>query len=238
MNWTKAKTILIIALLVTNIFLIGSYQQRHNSAANDLTNEDILIQMLGERGIDLETSVPKGKTAVPLLQGAYVDIAPEDVEALINSQSVISAGDSDENFTEASEEFITYLGLMCDSLTLKSVFRKDGRVWVNFENRVNGLEVTGNYMICTFQGKRLVNFAYSWLMPTTVSGRKAELVSAATALMSLDNDGEPTKITDIKLVYWIPDTRDVNVDSAISDTAFPTWRVTTEGGKTQYIEAV
>ena len=237
MDWTKAKTILIVALLATNIFLLGSHAWRH-SAAGEPENEAALLQLLSSRNITLSVEVPKSQKPMPILQGEYVSIGDEDIRALMGSQKEVSGSD-DEDYAKAAEDFITYLGMMDDSLRVKSVEQSGDRAEVVFESKIGPVEVAGNFMKCTFEGGKICDFDYHWLKSTGLTQRKAELISAAAALLTLENEGgDAMEITGINLVYRVPENAEEGYEGTVSDTAFPTWEICTAAGEKIYVEAV
>lgn len=239
MNWSKAKTILIIALIVTNIFLLTSHLMRHQEMS-EVTNKAALSQILAERGVRLETDLPMSRGELPVVQGEYLSLDDEDVQALIETQTQTISEESDEAYREEAEEFLTYLGVMEENVTFESVKgQTGGDVRVRFVNTIGGLDVAGNYMDCYFRRGRIERFEYFWLKPTNISQRRMETISAATALMTADYEqAVGMQIWDVQMVYWVPDTQEMEIDSAISDTAFPAWQITTSAGEKIYVEAV
>lgn len=238
MDWTKAKTILIIALLATNLFLLGSHAMRHGGVGDE-ENGAALLQILASRNIMLEVEVPKNHKPMPILQGEYVDASDEEVEALIEGSRKNEPCESRDDYIKAAEDFITYLGMMDESVALTDVTEEKGKTQVLFESRIGPVEVAGNYMQCTFENGRISGFKYRWLKAAGMSQRKANIISAAAALLTLENtEGKEIRITGINLVYHVPENSDVDYGSAVSDTAFPTWEICTGDGERIYVEAV
>lgn len=74
MDWSKAKNILIIAFIITNIFLFYNVYKNMNENnffyINDETVEDVK-KILEERNIFIETEVPKKVPSLPILKVKY-----------------------------------------------------------------------------------------------------------------------------------------------------------------------
>ena len=84
MDWTKAKTILIIALIITDIFLIATYVQKDDNG--ELRNEKALLSVLEENQIFIGIErIPEKHEDMPTLSAEYRSVTQEEVEALIES---------------------------------------------------------------------------------------------------------------------------------------------------------
>lgn len=243
MDWTKAKTILIIALLATNIFLIASHASRH-SGSEQTTNDAALLQILASRNIEVATEIPTAHPNMRILHGEYTSVSNEEISAMIAAQDEsVTYEDGDKACFEAAAGFLEQLGLFDDDVAedrqanLPESAAAD--YVVTFRNEVEGVTVAGNYMNVYFREGKVSGLQYRWLDRTELSQRKVETIPAAVALMSVENaDTEtPMVITDIRMVYWIP-TTSIEIGEAVSDTAFPAWRFSVEGQKDIYIEAI
>jgi len=220
MDWTKAKTILIIALIITDIFLIATYGGKHNTEESG--NEEALAAVLKSSNI-------------------YVD-----AEKIPKKHRSKSEDESDKAYIEAAGDFISYLGMNSEYISDAQIVRKPAdrenggeTVKVVFGCEVDKLKLDGSFMVCTFTGGEIVGFDSYWLEPGEFSAKKQETISAAAALISYMAEKEGTeevRISDIELVYWV---NSASYDSmeAVTDTALPTWRITFENGESVYIEA-
>lgn len=70
MDWNKAKTILIIAFIVLDVFLIGQVIQRGRTSG-EVVDERQVIEALNQAGIFVEGDIPKEETRKPLLEVTY-----------------------------------------------------------------------------------------------------------------------------------------------------------------------
>ena len=259
MDWTKAKTILIIALIVTDIFLIATYGSKYNT--EETRNEEALAAVLEGNNIYVDAQkIPRKHRSMPALSVEYKGVAEEDIAALIESTDIRAAGGSDEAYIEAASDFISYLGMQSEYISEAKVVRAqdDGSgddssetkadksaegggdtVKVVFGCEVDKLKLDGSFMICTFTGEEITGFDSYWLEPGGFSAKKQETISAAAALiayMSEKEGDEEVHISEIELVYWV---NSASYDSmeAVTDTALPTWRITFASGKPAYVEA-
>ncbi|WP_077074739.1 two-component system regulatory protein YycI [Aedoeadaptatus urinae] len=82
MNWEKAKTVLIVALLITDVFLAGvlymdrrRVEPQENAAAFHRETKE----MLADAGIKVEAEIPKDGETLPVLDVAFETETPEDL---------------------------------------------------------------------------------------------------------------------------------------------------------------
>jgi regulatory protein YycI of two-component signal transduction system YycFG len=236
MDWTKAKTILIIALIATNVFLIYSLLDRH-SDRGEMTNEEVILQLMEQRNIELEVDIPRLHPSLRIIQGEYLSVDREEIAALAQEMPTATS-----DYEGVAEGFLEYLGILDDETVYEETeLFEDGDIdaSVRFKNEVEGLQIAENYIEVYFKDGRITDMNYHWLDDVEVSPRKIETMSAAVALMSLVNQqpGAKMTITGIELVYWVPDT-DMELGETVSDTAFPTWEITLSSGEKKYVGAV
>ncbi len=88
MNWNKAKTILIIAFVILNLFLFYEVQEANNESYEGLSDEFInhVENKLLEKNIHIETEVPKEIFRRPLLEAEYYLVTEEDVIKYIGEE--------------------------------------------------------------------------------------------------------------------------------------------------------
>ena len=126
MDWTKAKTILIIALIVTDIFLIATYGSKYN--AEETGNEEALAAVLEGNNIYVDAQkIPRKHRSMPALSVEYKGVAEEDIAALIESTDIRAAGGSDEAYIEAASDFISYLGMQSEYISEEGCARAGWR---------------------------------------------------------------------------------------------------------------
>lgn len=68
MNWSRAKTILIIALVITNVFLLSVYHKNAKADADRIAESTAsAIEYLESRGIEIDCEVPKNIETMPVI---------------------------------------------------------------------------------------------------------------------------------------------------------------------------
>lgn len=117
MDWTKAKTILIIALLITNIIIAYSYNQKLQEAEAQQIEQAISTrEFLAQMGIEVETEIPAKPLKKPVLfvrfelleQGVqaepvyYEDMSVEASDYNGNKIVPISYGETKRDLASAS----------------------------------------------------------------------------------------------------------------------------------------
>ncbi len=263
MDWSKAKTILIIALLLTNIFLIFTYGNLDKKENPGSIDEATLISLLADRGVELDMAIPNKARAMQLLSVEVVHVPKEDVSALLGSEgsgelfdieTIVGghrAGDIGDPevikaYADRSKNFITALGLMTDSVVFDKINTQNTGntdVAIRFKTMAGNFRVEESYMECIFRDGRLVDFNSKWLIPASYSRKKVQVMDPAVALLSLVSDGDvekaqggTVKVDNMELIYWLDD-RSADIDQAVKDTAFPTWKITYNGDSVKYFNA-
>lgn len=75
MDWSKAKSVLIVALIVTNIFLVFSARKVIFGEGHDYANindfADYAVSFLEERGLEIEVEIPSSTVFMPTITVEY-----------------------------------------------------------------------------------------------------------------------------------------------------------------------
>ena len=84
MDWSKAKSVLIIAFIITNIFLIyhiekDMFDQDALSARSENKIKEV-VQILQERGIEVKADVPMDVLELPVLDVQYITYDEKSIE--------------------------------------------------------------------------------------------------------------------------------------------------------------
>ena len=110
MDWTKAKTILIVALLATNLFLILTYGLDRLEPERE--KRDALLTILENNQIALEGEIPGTPGKIPLLYVEYSGITREILQEQIRKKSYRTpAGKTgEEEIVKAGENIIRDMG--------------------------------------------------------------------------------------------------------------------------------
>lgn len=240
MDWTKAKSILIVALIVTNLVLVGAYLLQNLSLENEEEMQDGTIKLLAAKNIYLKTEIPEEQPGMPKLTVQFDTINEDDVNELIASQaSLPEAEQSDENLIAITTQFIKDCGLMTENVTFHSIERSGDEIKVTYKNYIENVAIEESYILCTLKGGKIVEFRRFWLDPVEVSNSEKEVMPARAALIKFmsENAGvDPIYIQNISLVFWL-DTSAFNAESPVTDTAFPAWKILYNDNKVQYVTA-
>ncbi|NLY70594.1 MAG: hypothetical protein GX076_02770 [Clostridiales bacterium] len=241
MNWTKAKTILIIALLITNIFLLVTYKAVQDN--NEQTEEDLLMEtiaLLESKNIYVKNSLPTKHDKMPVLIVEHDRIDSHELQRYIWEQTPLDESKrSREGSIRYAEDFLKRCGLWGSNVELDKVEEVDGKTLVHFKNVFNGIRIEKSYIICTIEEGKITEVERSWLNPVEFGRTKKETMSASAALiilMSEKHELESILVEDMEMVYWLEET-DYESQTTISDTAFPAWKITYNGGQTKYVPA-
>jgi regulatory protein YycI of two-component signal transduction system YycFG len=241
MDWTKAKNILIVALIVTNLVLVATYLIQNSRLEDDEKEmQDVIIKLLEDKNIFVETDIPDEHPRMPKLT---VQFDKED-EAVINAQlarqeALTASEQTDENLIAMTSGFIERCGLMTENTVFGDIDRTGNEIRVTYKNQLNGIDIEDSYMICTIRDGRITDFERYWLDPVEVNDIEKEVIPARAALirfMSEKADGEKIRVQDISLVYWL-DPSVFDAESPITDTAFPAWKITYNQGEIHHIMA-
>lgn len=242
MDWTKAKTILIVALIATNLVLIATYLYQNNGfKSDDQELQDVTIKLLESKGIYVdETKIPKEHPRMAKLTVEF-DKMNEDVinEQLENQKPLTLNRLTDKKLKEITAAFIKNCNLMTDNVTFDSIERTEKGIRVTYKNYIDGIAIEDSYIICTITNGKITDVKRYWLNPVEISENKKEVISAAAALikfMSENKTEEKKYVQDISLVYYL-DSSSFDVESPVSDTAFPSWKITFNRGRIQYVPA-
>jgi len=241
MDLTKAKSILIAALVVTNLILIGTYFFQNERFEDDVKEmQDVTIKLLEENNIFVETDIPDGRRRMPKLTVQY-DKMNEDVieEQLANQKALPESELTDEKLISMTMDFIEKCELMTANVAFERIERTGEDILVIYKNYINEIAIEDSEIICTVRDGKITDFERYWLNPVEVNDIEKEVISADTALikfMSENPEGEIIHVQDIALVYWL-DSSAFDAESPVTDTAFPAWKITYNRGKIQYILA-
>ena len=205
---------------------------------NEDEMQDVTIKLLEDKNIFVKTEIPKDQQRMPKLTVKY-DKMNEDViaEQLADQKALEEEDQTDDNLIAITSEFIVNCGLMTDNVTFDRIERKEAEIKVVYKNYIDGVAIEDSYIICTVKEGIITDFQRYWLNPVEVNEIKKEVIPAVEALikfMSENTEEEKIYVEDISLVYWL-DSSAIDVESPVTDTAFPAWKITYNHGKIQYV---
>jgi regulatory protein YycI of two-component signal transduction system YycFG len=241
MDWTKAKSILIVALIVTNLVLISTYLFQSNSLKDDEKEmQDVTIKLLEEKNIFVQTDIPNDHRRMAKLTVQYDKLNEDTIKNQIAKQEPLpDEKPTDEALISMTDDFLASCGLMTENVTFDKIDRSGENILVNYKNYIDGIEIEDSYITVTINQGKITALSRYWLNPVEVSNNEKEVIPAATALikfMSENTTDEKINIEGISLVYWL-DSSSFDAEAPVTDTAFPAWKITYNQGKIQYIPA-
>jgi len=240
MNWSKAKTILIITFVITDIFLLFIFF-KPGAASAEFKDTAQLTEFLSARGIYVDAEQIPGKHKdLPVL---YVHSQREysAIDKLIEDKSRWKVeGKNDEDYKKMADAFIKEAGSVYSSAKFSGIERDEGLVKVIYISEVNKITVETSRIVCIFKDGELSDFDCNWLEVIEFHDKPQKTISAAQALLLFmaitSDDKEEIYIEDIEMVYWLDES--VEIELPVSeDTAFPVWKITYNGGEFKHIDA-
>lgn len=241
MDWTKAKNILIVALIATNLVLLFTYafQEESLSETEDTVLADT-IALLETKNIFVKVPIPKKHNRMPVLTVEYGAMDQTLYEQELDVQEHLPADRrSEKDLRNKAEKFLRNCGLLTENVVYESLETAEGETTVIYSNQVNGIRIEDSYIKCVIKDGKVTAVDRDWLDPVAFGKMKKEIIPAATALikfMAEHEEEEKIYVEDISLVYWL-DTSSIEAKFAVSDTAFPSWKFTYNRGKIQHVMA-
>ncbi len=242
MDWTKAKNILIVALLLTNIFLIYVYVIKENNLTNE--DESALIQHLESKDIFVNAEIPSKVSKMPVLTVMFSatdeDLIISNIENQEEQGSDIEASDS-KNAQYIANHFLKKCMIWTENVTFSHLEQLGDKTIIHYKNMVDGIALEESFIRCTVENNKVVALERYWIEPVSWGKTKQEIIPASAALLSFAKESnrdekEKLYIEDITIVYWL-DRQTFESESTISDTALPAWRITYNQGKVAHISA-
>lgn len=241
MDWTKAKTILIVALLITNLFLITTFIF---VKAEDRPTEEMLlsetIELLKAKNIYIDTELPTKHNKMPILSVEYDRLDQNLLQEQLWAQTPLSQDQrSTENILKMTEGFLKKCGIWRNTAELDRIENDEGIIKVYYKNVYEDYLIEDSYIICTVEDGQVTEIDRYWLNPVNFGKTKKATMSASVALinfMSEKDDMGSILVEDMEMVYWL-DSAVYGTETTISDTAFPAWKITYNDGQIKHIPA-
>ncbi len=212
MDWRHAKTILIIALIITDLFLVGVIARGDSANDTGTDNSAMLEEILAENNIYVDCDADVRPAEMPALTVQYIE-----------SDDVMLA----EKLAQSGHAVVL------------DVDESSGVRKVTYGTEVDGYPVEESFMVCTYRGGGMASADIRWLDPVNLSQRKMATGSSASALIGFMSEYSGDKeihIQDVRLIYWL-DESGTEGDRPVYDTALPAWKITYDGGRAYYQEA-
>lgn len=238
MDWSKAKNILIVALIATNIFLLVTYLTK-NETEHKVVDKEVLFAVLEAKNIFVDTEIPDKYKNMPAITIEYNNDKQDLIEKNLKRDIYnISANSKMEAYHKTANQFLRDCQLFNDNLVFDKVVTKGQSTVVRYKNCYKNIAIGDSFMAVTFLDGKIKDATRQLLTPIPKS-KKIKVTSPEEALlmfMSEKDSEDAIHVEKMELVFWINDSG-FNGEALVSDTAFPAWEITYNGGKTKYIEA-
>ncbi|MDR0570084.1 MAG: hypothetical protein LBG71_02525 [Clostridiales Family XIII bacterium] len=237
MDWSRAKTILIAALLATNAVLLAALALK--AAGPDSPDDGLSLKILAAAHVAIETELPKTPGKMAVLYVEPEPFAPSAIdEALAEQAARPHSGElTNEALRAEADALLERCGLMSEGVRYLGAEREgDARV-VSYGNTFGGVPLEECFVRLYFSGGRFVKAERKWYDPIRLHDKKGEVISPVEALMRLlpeKDEAEPLAISGVELVYWVSSDA-AGAFSPINDTALPAWKITDGAGRVRYV---
>lgn len=296
MDWSKAKNVLIVAFIVTNIFLIYSVQSRlFKQQEIQLINNEYISNVeayLNDNSIALDTLIPKEIISLPILvvkyktfdalktsnmflgEGSQKEIEnigskglqreifqKEDKVLTIDGNKILKYKNNSPEIKDYTLDENTVIKMSNDFLKTHDLMKSDlelEQIYYGVENEYDDEPVYKLVYNQTYKNKFLgESYIYVYVNHRGVVGLEAMLleygktkqqrkvvIPATEALMRAMNtilaeNNKPIVVKDVEIGYYFSPTYYMESDwkEIESGTAFPSWKITIQNGKTYFVEA-
>lgn len=240
MDWSKAKNVMIIALLITNAFLLYLFLDK-NYEKVETASETSIKRVLSEHDISLKTKIPEVRTKLPVLSLSYTSPNGEIVEEKLKNRSFkLSESAGTQQYEKISNLFMEKMGFLLTDFVVGDISRDEEKVTVPYFSVYDGYIIDDEPLYVMFEKGELVGLKGKLTIGMPAVKKQIPVMSAKEALLLFMSEqaGKENKITinEIKMVFWV--NGDVlTEENLVLDTAFPAWRITYNGDNIKYILA-
>lgn len=239
MDWSKAKNILIVALIATNIFLMFTYITK-NETEHKIVDKEALFTVLEGRNIFVDTQIPDKYENMPAITIEYNNDKQDLIEKNLKRDIYnISADSRKEAYHKAANQFLKDCQLFNENLVFDKVVIDGKSAVVKYKNCYKEIAIGDSFIKVTFFNGKIQDVTRQLLTPTPRDKKKLKVTSPEEALlmfMSEKDSEEAIHVEKIELVFWVNNSG-FDGEALVSDTAFPAWEITYNGGQTKYIDA-
>lgn len=237
MDWSRAKTVLILAFLVLNILLgyqLWMDELNLNNFTTNAAKRDEMNRMLELKNIRLQASVPE---AMPILSEITVSLrnGEEAMEWKTLSQSISESSLADTAYVENTLK--TDIPMMGEYELDRKGSGEESAAWV-MNQLHNGLPMFPIRLELAGEGNRITKYRvlYAEVEPShdAEAANAQQVLSAYTILGNLAEYYLPqgSEVSDVRLGYHGP------LFESETQVLAPYWRVVLSTGETYYVHAV
>lgn len=267
MNWSRAKTILIVFLLFTAIFLYAMIYTS-NSKRNTISSETVenSIKILNSRGIKIDSSLIPN--TIDSMQIYTVDNVVTDYNALAesilggdvtqngntfssNKGSIVFEGDrfsvtftdgidTDKADKSPSDKARTYLkihGIDLYDTDVKVENDANGVFTATFTSKLGDLPFFDRSITCTLKGEKIISIEGSWFTKSDTATTQISLNSLPSILIKYSHENKEFQNIEISEILLGYAINENNVFHKQA-TVLPVYRITANNGKVFYVDAM
>lgn len=239
MDWSKAKTIIIVALIAVNIFLLGVYRDWTGKSQAE-EQADVLeetLALLENRDIDLKVELPESAGEVAACVVDRIAINETTINTLLSQEEALPVEERTEEYIRAkAQAFLERLGVWNeDTFISKYEVGGDGSVLMTFGSSIKGIPVEISNLYCYVSDGKVSVVIGVWMTGSDQGQTPHETILPVRALLDFagqvpreyDKNGElvPLHIINMEMVYRF-DNDAMLEGTIVSDTAFPYWKFT------------
>lgn len=239
MDWSKAKNILIIALIATNIFLLITYFAEKETD-NSIMNQDALLTVLEGKNIFINTKIPDKYEKMPAITIEYNHDKNELIDKILKQDLYNVPSDAEkEVYHKAADNFLKECQVANENLVFEKVFTEKETTIVKYKNCYKQIAIGDSFIEVTFYEGKIKDVTRQFLTSRLKSKKKLKVTAPEEALlifMSKKKTDEVVNVENMQLVFAVNDSS-FDEQALVSDTAFPTWKITYNSGLIKYIKA-
>ena len=241
MDWARAKNIVIVALVVTNLFLLVVYGGKY---LWDAKQEEDLYQdtmaLLQARNIVLNAEIPEEQEALGAVSVDVQKFNVQKLDLLLQQETAVPENQrTRENLIEASDAFLHRAGLWVQGVYVSETETMGNRLFLTYSIAVDGVEVEGPKLYCLLEDGKVASLTGFWVSVGNQGQTEKEILTPVEALLLFAGQQAGNRgliqINAMELVYRM-DAEAMESGETVSDTAFPHWKISYNGGVT-YINA-
>lgn len=258
MDWSKAKTYLIIAFTITNILLSWSIltEKRVLYEKSFFTKESLsnLESVLQKKDIRLAVNLPKKVPKMGLWKVQYEEIKEENypylfedfrshIDILSGKQIQLSMNHSLKSFDlehakKDAEEFIQNYRLGED-FVLRNINEEPDQIRLIYDLEYDGLFLEGSYMMLVYERSGRFYMERTKLEILEKSTKKKSIKTSVEAILQASAKIPPGEtIEAIDLGYYYEEYGQDSLTTTKTATALPNWRIRTDSGAFYYVSAI
>ena len=245
MDWSKSKTYIIIAFLITNLILLLSIYSSKNHFNNEFNEKSLknLEKLLEERNVKSKVKLSTQTYKLPAIELKYATLADKRLRKLYkNYKDSIKVIDdlyieihiqdirkmkNIQEFEEFTKKFIKE-NLNENEYKLKNKTIEDDEIVIVYEEWYQNMYIEQGYLNFRYDLKNTVDISLLKTKDITKVGKEIQLMSNAQAISKLiPQINKNETIQEIQLSYYITkDTKEVDSEKLTSLVRLiPFWRV-------------